>query len=48
VLAVQPVRPGRDSTLVAELAALRSLVRRLESGDHPDFALAALHRERRR
>jgi hypothetical protein len=48
VLAVPPVRPGHDSTLVAELAALRTLVRRLETGDHADVALAALHRERRR
>jgi tetratricopeptide (TPR) repeat protein len=48
VLAVPPVRPGRDSKLVAELAALRSLANRLETGDHADSAHAALQRERRR
>ena len=43
-------RCGPDGTVavVAELAALRAVVRRLETGDLPDFALAALHRERRR
>ena len=47
LLAVPPVRPGRDSALVARLTALRSVVRRLETEDLPDVAVAALHRERR-
>ena len=48
LLAVPPVRPRRDGGLVAELAALRRVVRRLETERLPDFAVAALHRERRR
>jgi tetratricopeptide (TPR) repeat protein len=48
VLAVPPVHPQRDGRLVADLAALRSLARRLETGDHAEHATAILHRERRR
>ena len=48
LLAVPPVRPRRDGGLVAELAALRRVVRRLEAERLPEFAVAALHRERRR
>ena len=47
-LALAPARPPDDPELVAELAALRDLGRRLE-GAHPDGAPAALlRRERRR
>jgi len=48
VLSVPPVRPQRDGRLVADLAALRGLVHRLDTDAHPDSAIATLQRERRR
>jgi tetratricopeptide (TPR) repeat protein len=46
VLTIPPVRPQADDGLVAELAALRTLTRRLD--DTEDRGSGALHRERRR
>lgn len=48
LLAVPPVRPVSGSALVTQLAALRSVTRRLETEDLPEFAVVALRRERRR
>jgi len=48
VLAARPVRPQGDSRLVADLAALRGVVSRLEAGSHLDQATATFQRERRR
>ncbi|MGH3461523.1 MAG: CHAT domain-containing protein [Kribbellaceae bacterium] len=49
VLAIPPVRPQADDELVADLAALRTLTRRLDSGDNGQHrGSGPLHRERRR
>jgi tetratricopeptide (TPR) repeat protein len=47
-LAVPAVRPPDDEELVAELAALRDVVRRLEAARAVDLPVAPLARERRR
>jgi tetratricopeptide (TPR) repeat protein len=48
VLRVTPVRPPSDSDLVADLAALRNVVTRLDSAPDSRAAAPALQRERRR
>ena len=48
VLAIPPVRPQADDDLVADLAALRNLTRRLEASDDHRPGSGPLHRERRR
>jgi tetratricopeptide (TPR) repeat protein len=48
VLAIPPVRPPDDSELVADLAALRHLTRRLDGGVDRRIGPGPLHRERRR
>lgn len=48
VLAIPPVRPPRDGELVADLAALRNLARRLDGVPEHDQVAGTLHRERRR
>jgi hypothetical protein len=48
VLRVTPVRPPPDSDLVADLAALRNVVARLDTAPDSRITIPALHRERRR
>jgi tetratricopeptide (TPR) repeat protein len=48
VLRITPVRPPPDSELVADLAALRNVAARLDSGRDDRSAAPALFRERRR
>jgi len=48
VLAIPPVRPQADDDLVADLAALRNLTHRLETGTDGRLGSGPLRRERRR
>ncbi|MET9273674.1 CHAT domain-containing protein [Kribbella sp. NPDC003557] len=48
VLAIPPVRPQADGSLVADLAALRNLTHRMESSHDRRHGSGPLHRERRR
>jgi tetratricopeptide (TPR) repeat protein len=48
VLAIPPVRPPADGELVADLAALRTLTRRLDDADVRHGGPGTLQRERRR
>ena len=48
VLAIPPVKPQTDAALVADLAALRNLAGRLDSGNDRHSVAGPLHRERRR
>lgn len=48
VLAIPPVRPQTDDELVADLAALRNLSRRLDSGNGRHVPTGPLQRDRRR
>ena len=48
MLRVTPVRPSADSDLVADLAALRNVAARVDSGRDSRAAAPALERERRR